>query len=464
MKRDNEWNGLPMPQRVWATLAVFFAVSLGVLDGVIVNLALPTIAVDLGISASESIWIVNSYQIAVVVSLLLFSSMGDHFGYRRIFFGGLVLFMATSIGCAVSWNLPSLLVFRVLKGFGASAVMSINTSIIRIIYPRRMLGRGLGINSTVVSVAAAMGPTVAGAILAVTSWQWLFLVNIPMGVVSLILAYRYIPQNPELQPRLSFNLRDALLHISTLLLLFAAVTSLSHGISWGWGVTLFVAFAGVGYLFVRSQLRQQTPILPFDLLRTPIFSLSIATSILSFVAQASTMLALPFFLQLQLGYGVVEAGIIIVSWPALNIISAPVAGFLVERYHAGVLGGIGLALLSVGLFSLASIGVEEMSYGDVVWRLALCGVGFGLFQSPNNSVIIASSPLRRSGSASGIMATSRLVGQTLGASLVAMLFYVIPAERSNEILYVSASFAALATIISLSRLSLPLPKALREGV
>ncbi len=463
MKRDKEWDGLPMPQRVWATLAVLFAVSLGVLDGVIVNLALPTIATELDISASESIWIVNSYQISVVVSLLLFSSLGDYIGYRRVFFTGMLLFMATSVGCAVSWDLPSLLFFRVLKGFGASAVMSINTSIIRIIYPRRMLGRGLGINSTVVSVAAAMGPTVAGAILAVADWQWLFLVNIPMGIISLMLAYRYIPKNPELQPRLSFNISDAALHVATLLLLFAAVTSLSHGISWWVGVSLLVAFVAVGYIFVRSQLKRDTPILPFDLLRTPIFSLSITTSILSFIAQASTMLALPFFLQLQLGYGVVEAGLIIVSWPVLNIISAPIAGFLVERYHAGVLGGIGLSLLSVGLFSLASIPAEGMTHVDVVCRLALCGVGFGLFQSPNNSVIIASSPLSRSGSASGILATSRLVGQTLGASLVAMLFYIIPAERSNEVLYVSAAFAALATIISLSRLSLPLPKALRSN-
>ncbi len=459
--RAEEWNGLPMPARLWATLAVLFAVSLGVLDGVIVNLALPTIASDLGVSASESIWVVNSYQIAVVVSLLLFSSVGDYIGYRKVYFWGLMLFMATSVGCAVSWNLPSLIFFRVLKGFGASAVMSINTSIIRVIYPRRMLGRGLGINSTVVSVAAAAGPTVAGAILAVAPWSWLFLVNIPLGVVAIFLGYRYIPQNPARQSSLSFNAVDALLYASSFALLFGVVTSISHGVEWSGVVPLGVAFITVAYLFVRGQLQKNNPVMPFDLLRIPIFSLSLSTSILSFIAQMSTMVALPFFLQVQLGYGAVEAGLIIAAWPMLNIISAPIAGFLVERYHAGVLGGVGLSLFSLGLFGLGAISGVESTRADIVWRLALCGVGFGLFQSPNNSVIIASAPLHRSGSASGMMATARLVGQTLGASLVALLFYIIPEERSGDILYISAGFAIVATILSFSRLSLPLPKPLR---
>ncbi len=460
-KNGQEWDGVAMPARLWAILAVLFAVSLGVLDGVIANLALPTIAEDLGISASESIWIVNVYQISIVVSLLLFAAVGDYIGYKRVYLAGLALFMATSLGCALSWNFTSLLVFRVIQGVGASAVMSINTSIVRIIYPRRMLGRGLGINSTVVSVMAALGPTVAGAILAVTDWSWLFLVNVPMGIVAIALGYKYIPQNPMLQSKLAFKLKDAVLHIITFGLLFAVVTSFSHGAKLWVVVALLVLFVSVCYIFVRSQLKREYPILPFDLLKIPIFTLSVITSILSFVAQMSTMVALPFFLQIQLGCSAVETGLLIAAWPALNIITAPIAGFLVERYHAGVLGGIGLTMLTIGLLSLGAISVDNFTRFDIIWRLALCGLGFGIFQPPNNSVLLASAPLHRSGSASGMMATSRLMGQTLGASLVAMLFYIIPQQSANQILYVSGGFAAMATVLSLSRLSLPLPKTLR---
>ncbi|MFI3281925.1 MAG: MFS transporter [Rikenellaceae bacterium] len=462
IQAPEEWDGVAMPARFWAILAALFAVSLGVLDGVIANLALPTIAADLGVSPSESIWIVNSYQISIVVSLLLFAALGDFWGYKRIYLAGLVLFMVTSVGCAMSWNLNSLIFFRVIQGIGASAVMSINTSVVRIIYPRKMLGRGLGINSTVVSVTAALGPTVAGAILAVTDWSWLFLVNIPLGVVAILLGLRYIPENPVLQKSLSFKWRDALLHIASLGLLFAVVTSLSHGVAVWTVVSLGVALVVVGYIYVRSQLKREYPILPFDLLKIPIFSLSVVTSILSFVAHMSTMVALPFFLQVQLGCSAVETGLLIAAWPALNMVTAPIAGFLVERLHAGILGGVGLLILTVALFSLGAISQDDFTSFDIVWRLAMCGLGFGLFQPPNNSVLIASAPLQRSGSASGMMATSRLVGQTFGAALVAMLFYFIPQESANQILYISGGFAAVATILSLSRLSLPLPKSLQR--
>ncbi len=450
-----------MPARLWAIIAVLCAVSLGVLDGVIVNIALPTISEELSVTPSESVWIVNAYQISIVVSLLLFAALGDYFGYRRIYFIGLVIFMVTSVGCAMSWSLESLVFFRVIQGIGASSVMSINTSIVRLVYPRRMLGRGLGINSTVVSVMATLGPSLAAAILAMANWQWLFLVNIPLGIASILIGYKYIPQNPVKHATVLFKGRDALLHILTFGLLFAVVTSISHGVDIKIVIPIGVVMLLIGYQYVRSQLGCPSPILPFDLLKIPIFSLSVATSILSFIAQMSTMVALPFFLQSGLGYSAVETGLLMGAWPALTMITAPTAGYLVEKIHAGVLGGIGLTCLMVGLFSLALI-TKETSKIDIIFRMGLCGFGFGLFQSPNNSVLMSSAPIYRSGSASGVMATSRLVGQTLGAALTAMLFYFIPEDSSGNILWVSGGCAAVAMILSLSRLSLPLPEMLRN--
>ncbi|MFI3278401.1 MAG: MFS transporter [Rikenellaceae bacterium] len=461
LRVDHEWDGVPMPQRLFAIMAVAFAVSLGVIDGVIANIALPTISANLDISPSDSIWIVNAYQISVVVTLLMFSTLGDHLGYKPLFLSGITLFMITSFGCAMSWNLGSLIFFRAIQGVGASAVMSVNTSIVRLIYPRRMLGRGLGINSTVVSVSAVMGPSLASAILSLGDWRWIFFVNIPFGIIAIFLGWRYIPRNPQLLAGSLFKWSDGVMNLLSFGLLFAVVTSISHGVDMKIVALLAVVFVVVGYLFVRLQLRRSSPIIPFDLLKIPIFTLSMLTSILSFVAQMSTMVALPFFLQGQLGYSVVETGLLMSSWAATNIITAPLSGVLCEHFHAGVLGGVGLIILTIGLLLLGSVG-DGVATWDIVWRLAICGVGFGLFQPPNNSVLIGSAPISRSGSASGMMASARLMGQIIGTSLVALCFYILSSSEANYIIYVSAIFSAVAMVISFSRLSLPLPEVLRE--
>ena len=167
---NKEWDGLPMPTRIWAIVAVAFGVSLSVIDGSIANVALPTMARMLDISAANSIWIVNAYQLAIVVSLLSFSALGDLIGYRKIYIGGLILFTIASLGCTLSNSLPTLVTARVCQGFGAAAVTSVNTTLIRLIYPRKNLGRGMGINATVVAVSSVAGPTIASGILSVASW------------------------------------------------------------------------------------------------------------------------------------------------------------------------------------------------------------------------------------------------------------------------------------------------------
>lgn len=456
-----KWDGIPMPARLFAILAVMFAVALAVVDAVIANIALPTICEGLEITASESIWIVNSYQISIIVTLLPISALGDKVGYRRIYLFGIVLFTMMSVGCALSWNFSSLVVCRVVQGIGASCVMSLNTSIVRLIYPRRMLGRGIGINSTVVSVSSVAGPSLAAAILAVASWRWLFAVNLPMGFVAFALGWFFIPENPERSSVRAIRWRDILLNIFTFGAFFAFVTSFTHGVEW-WVLLLEAAVAiVVGTIFVRSQLRCEAPILPFDLLRIPIFSLSVVTSILSFVAQMSCFVATPFILQTQFGYSPVEVGLVVTAWPVVNMFTTPIAGFLVERYHPGMLGCLGLVAFTSGLLLLNFVPSEATTW-DFMWRFAICGFGFGFFQAPNNSLIISSAPLGRSGSASGMMATSRLAGQTTGAAIVAMLFYVVPSDNLLHITYIGAGFAGLAALISFMRLSLPIPASLRS--
>ena len=448
-----------MPRRIWAILAVAFGVSLSVIDSTIANVALPTISRALGISSADSIWVVNAYQLAIVVSLLSFSALGDLVGYRKIYIGGLALFTAASVGCALSQSLGALVAGRVLQGFGAAAVTSGNTTLIRIIYPRNRLGRGMGINATVVAVSSVAGPTLAAGVLSAAEWPWLFAVNIPVGLVALALSRRFLPANPVRVRDRRFDWRDAAMNALVFGLLMASVEGFSHGLDPRIVALGAAVLVPVGFVFIRRQLREPYPILPFDLLRIPIFSVSVLTSICSFLAQMLAMVALPFYLQHACGYDDVATGLLLTAWPAVIMVVAPVAGLLVERVHAGLLGGTGLAAMAAGLLLLAFLPEHPTDF-EIVWRLVLCGAGFGLFQSPNNSILIASAPPERSGSASGMLATARLLGQTTGAALMAFLFHIVPDDSTHTALLLSAGLALTGAVVSLARLSLPLPEGL----
>lgn len=458
---NTEWNGLPMPRRLGAILAVAFGVSVSVLDGVIANVALPTLAAEFGISSANSVWIVNAYQLALITTLLIFSNLGDIVGYRRIYISGLILFTIASAGCALSEGFASLIVWRAVQGIGAAAITSVNTTLIRIIYPRHMLGRGMGINATVVAVSSVAGPTVAAAILSVTSWHWLFAVNLPVGVVAFVMSRRFLPQNPVKVEGRRFDWRSGVMCALTFGLVMSCVEGYSHGMPMVAWMPLALVAGFVAWRFVIDQLRRQMPILPFDLLRIPIFSLSIVTSICSFTAQMLAMVAMPFILQHSMGYDAVSTGLIFTAWPMVIMVVAPVAGILSEHIHAGYLGVAGLLVMTFGLVMLGLLPASPSDF-DIIWRLVVCGMGFGLFQSPNNSIMIASAPQHRSGSASGMLASARLVGQTMGAALVAFFFHLHDGETTMTPLLVAAAFSFFGAVLSASRIHLPLPEELRR--
>ncbi len=448
-------DGLPLPQRYWAILTIAIAVAMAVLDSAIANIALPTIARDVGASPAASIWVVNAYQLTITISLLPFSSLGDIFGYRRVYWSGLGLFTLASLGCATSHSLLALTLARVLLGFGAAGITSVNTALIRFIYPRRLLGRGLGINTLVVAVASAAGPTVAAGILSVASWQWLFLINVPLGLVALALSLRSLPR-PAGSPQ-RFDIASALVSAAAFGLLVTAIDGLGHGETAALITAEFLAAAMFGFILARRQLALPAPMLPVDLFRRPVFALSAVTSVCSFTAQGLAFVSLPFYFQDVLGRGQVETGLLMTPWPLAVAAIAPIAGRLADRYPAGGLGGLGLALLSGGLALVALLSPHPAAR-DIVWRMALCGLGFGLFQSPNNRAIIASVPRARSGNASGVISSARLIGQTTGAALVALAFG-LTAQHGGVghgtliAITLAAAFAAAAAVLSGLRLA-----------
>lgn len=445
-------DGLPAPQRYGAILAIALGITVSVLDGAIANVALPTIAKDLNASPASSIWVVNAYQLAVTISLLSLASLGDIFGYRRIYQTGLLVFSITSLFCALSDSLTTLTIARVLQGFGAAAIMSVNTALIRIIYPQRFLGRGMGINALIVAVSSAAGPTVAAGILSIASWQWLFAINLPIGIAALALGLKFLPANSSKSQGQRFDFTSSLMNALTFGLLITAISGFAQGQNRLLVLAEVVALIVIGWFFVRRQLSRPFPLLPVDLLRIPIFAMSLGTSLCSFSAQMLAFVSLPFFLQNTLGLDSVSTGLLLTPWPLATMVMAPIAGRLVERYHPGMLGGIGLIVLSFGLYSLSLL-PQDPSNLNIIWRMLICGAGFGLFQSPNNHTIITSAPRNRSGGASGLLGTARLLGQTTGAALVALMFNLFPESGTHASLILGGTLAGGGALVSFMRMT-----------
>jgi MFS transporter, DHA2 family, multidrug resistance protein len=443
-------DGLPVPRRYWAVFTIGLGISMAVLDSAIANIALPTIAQDLQTSAAASIWVVNAYQLAVIASLLAFSLLGDIVGYKRIYQIGLVVFTLSSGLCALSDSLPLLTAARVIQGLGAGALMSINTALTRITWPKQQLGHGIGLNALIVALSSAAGPTIASAILAVASWQWLFAVNLPLGLIAAVVAARALPPNPQ-RSQARFDLISALLNASFFVVLISAIDSLGRD-NMAFSASLLAATVAIGYVFVRRQLTMQLPLLPVDLLRIRLFTLSICTSVCSFTAQMLAMVSLPFYLQQVLGKTEVMTGLLMTPWPIAIMFVAPLAGRLVEKHSPGTLGAVGMALFAAGLFSLSRLTPHSDTL-DIVWRMTLSGIGFGFFQSPNNFAIVSSVPGNRSGGASGMLGTARLMGQTLGTSLVGLMFGWFGLDGTHRSLQLATLFALAAAVVSSLRIT-----------
>jgi DHA2 family multidrug resistance protein-like MFS transporter len=448
-ERPATHDGLPPERRGWAVAAIFTALAMASLDTAIANIALPSIAADLHVSPADVIWVVNVYQIALVATLLPLGALGEIVGHRRIYLGGLLLFTLASLACACAWSLPSLLVARVLQGLGASGLMSVNTALVRFVYPARLHGRGFGHNALVVATAFTLGPTIASGILAVGPWSWLFAINIPFGLVAILIGLKTLPNTPRAAH--AFDFPGSMLAAACLGLFIVGIGSAAHHARTEVVLTELAAAVLFGWVLIRRQADHPAPVLPIDLFRNPLFALSTATAICSFAVQGLAFVSLPFYFEDILGRSQVETGFFMTPWPLVVAIMAPIAGRLSDRYAVGILGSLGLALLGLGMALLAML-PGNPTIADIVWRMAICGCGFGFFQSPNMKALMSSSPVDRSGSASGIVATARLIGQTSGAALAALCFGLAGREGATLALVLGAGFAAVGCVMSSLRL------------
>lgn len=424
------------------------AIAMCVMDASIANVALPAIVTALEAPASQLVWVVNAYQLTILAGLLPLAALGEAVGFRRVYVAGLIVFILGSGVCALAPDANALIAARVLQGLGAAGVMSISAALVRHTYPTRLLGRGVGLNALVVAASAAAGPTVAAVILSMASWPWLFAVNIPMGLLALVLAIRALPA-PRPSGR-AFDWYSAVLNALALGLIVLGIDRAVHGRSEGLAMIAIGLLAGV--ILLRRARRQTAPLVPVDLLRSRPLALAVGVVVAAFSAHTLALIGLPFLLHDLFGRSVVQIGLLMTAWPLATGLAALLSGRLAGHVRSGVLGGAGMALFALGLFAWVLMPIHAGAV-TFVTALAVAGAGFGLFQSPNTRDILMSTPHGRSGGASGLLASGRLAGQTLGAALTGALFHLAGTGAARLALAAAAGFAVLAAAISVAKLA-----------
>lgn len=443
--------------RYVAISALLIVLVMTVLDVTLVNVALPVLASDFKVSDSYIVWIVTIYQLVITMLLLPVSSIGDIHSYRRTFLTGVVIFTVSSALCASSGSFTMIIISRGIQAIGAACVMGVNIALTRLIYPPEVLGRGLALNAMVIASATAAGPTLSGLILSVASWHWLFLINVPLGIVAFIIGYRLLPSNP---PRLTTEKYDwigALQNMVVFGLIFYSLGSFARKGDIMTGSCLLGAGIVAGFFYVRRQLHQEKPMFPVDLFKIRLYTLSILTSTSFFIAQNVAMISLPFLLLNSMGFSEISTGLLMTPWPLATMAVSPIAARLIERRNPGIVASTGMLVYATGITLLLCLPASGASACDIAWRMVVCGVGFGLFQTPNNVVMVMATPKERTGGAGGMQSTARLVGQTLGATLVTLIFALCPAMTYKAVhicLYSAIFFALCSGSFSISRRAL----------
>ncbi len=439
-------DGLPIPRRYAAIAAMSFGSALVIIDGGVANVALPTIARDLNVAQSSVVSIVTIYQVMLVMLMLPFSGLGERIGLKRTYQGGQLIFTIATLLCFFAKSLPFLLIVRAAQALGAAAVLSVASALIRQIYPSSQLGRGLAINSVVVTSAAAAAPTIGGLVLAIAPWPWVFASAIPFAVISLALGRAIPDPKPH---HASFDVTGAITCAAMFGLIIGGLESAVHGDSPVVSAAIALTGITIGFYFVRGQRREQHPILPVDLMARPVVGLSALGGFIAFTASMTLLISTPFRLQ-AMGFSAAAIGAMIAPWPMTNMVVAPLTGYLSDRIPAGLLGGIGMVISITALLLIAFMPAHP-TYFDVAWRMALCGSGFGTYLPPNARLIIGSAPQPRTAAAGGLVSTVRLTGQTTGATLVAALLALgVGSGRVPPL--ISAGLALIAGLCSVARL------------
>lgn len=427
------------------------ALAVSALDATMANVALPAIALELGIDPARVMWVVIAYSLMVVMSLLPLSAIADRIGFRRMFTLGITVFMLSSLVSALSTTLTMLTIGRIAQGLGSAMLMCLFGGLVRNIYPMRMLGFGISLNAMAVGVMSVLGPAIGAFILEFASWPWIFAINIPLCVVAYF-TIRFLPDVPRHVVRFDWfacGLSVLVFGLSVVGLDALAVAPLR-----ALGCLVVSALATI--VLVRHSRDQTAPIVPIDLLRIKPVAFAVAASAFSFAAQMSAFVALPFYFHTVLKLSYMDIGILLGVWSVGVALMAPIAGYMSDKFTVAVLCGLGALGMAAGLGWVIALPLTASLH----WQMAamlLGGIGFGFFQSPNNRALLAGAPRKRSGAAGGLQATTRVFGQSVGTALVALAFNVSTTYGAMLGIVVAILCALAALAINVARYYSPVP-------
>jgi EmrB/QacA subfamily drug resistance transporter len=405
--------------------AVMLTNIMGPIDASIVNVTLPTIAAYFGARLSAAQWVPMIYLLVISSLLLFYGRLGDILGYRRVYLTGLASFVVASALCGLSSLLPTiywLVAFRAIQGLAAGMLMAVSMAIITASFPPMELGKGLGIYAISISVGLAIGPSLGGFITYAWGWPFVFMINIPLGLAGFFWARRILPALKG-QPG-KIDIGGALTSFISLASLLLFVNNSQHGgFSIATGMMLGVALlAAFGFLWIEQRVDQ--PMLNLDLFRNLTFSFANASALLNFMSQFVLVFITPFYLQRILHYAPNAVGLTMTAFPLAAMVVAPFSGSLSDHIGTGILACLGAAISAFALFFMSQLPPSATSF-DVAWRLAIFGLGAGVFQSPNNRAVMGSAPRPHLGMASGILATVRNVGMVFGIATAGAVLYAL---------------------------------------
>lgn len=408
--------------RKWLVMtAVAAGTLLTTIDSNIVNVAMPTLVRELQTNFAAVQWVVLSYLLVLATLMLSLGRLGDMIGKKPIYVAGFIIFTAGSALCALAPDIYWLIAFRVVQAVGGAMLLALSMAIVTEAFPAQERGRALGLIGTFVSVGIVAGPTLGGLLLSVTTWHWIFLVNLPIGIVGTALAIRYIPA-PLSRESQQFDYGGAgALLVSLLGLLLALTVGQQRGFGDTAVLILFATFFFFLTLFIVIENRAAQPMIDLRLFRNKLFSVSLITGFATFVAIAGTTILTPFYLENILGFSTSYIGLLMAVVPLFLGVVAPLSGTLSDRFGTRPITVTGLIVLVLGYWAMSTLDQQTNGLGFVL-RMLPVGVGMGMFQSPNNSAIMGSVPRQRLGIASGLLAISRTLGQTAGVALLGALW------------------------------------------
>ncbi|MBE3558235.1 MAG: MFS transporter [Ktedonobacteraceae bacterium] len=414
---------LPQTHRNWPVMAIAaIGVFMATLDSSIVNISLPTIARYFGVPLNGAVeWVVIAYLVTTASILLTAGRLADMIGRKAVWLAGLIIFTGGSALCGAAPSLTFLVIARALQGLGGALLMSISPALVTGAFPPHERGRALGINAINVALGVSVGPTLGGFITAYWSWRWIFYVNVPIGIIGIIATMRILKEPARHLPTRFDPLGATMLGIGMAFL----TAGLSFGQEMGWNSPLILSGLIGGTLLLILlpfvEARVANPIIVLSLLRDRVFTSSVLSLLLSFLALFAVAFMMPFYLEELRLFSTETAGLLLTAQPITIALIAPISGSLADRFGSRWLAAGGLTMACIGLVLISQLNAQSSIF-DIVWRLVFTSVGQAIFQSPNNSAMMGAAPREHQGSASGFMATARTMGQSLSIAVAGAIF------------------------------------------